>query len=233
MTDFDPGNRLIAALDVPTADAAVALANTLDGAASWVKVGLELYTSAGPDIVRRLVGAGARVMLDLKLHDIPATVARATEQVASLGAELLTVHTGGGPAMLRAAAEAASASGMRILGVTVLTSMDDADLRAVGVQGTAAEVVELRARLAVDSGCGGVVSSPHEAARVRAFAPASFLIVTPGVRPAGAAVGDQKRVMTPAEARAAGADMVVVGRPIRDAADPAAAARAIAAELDG
>ena len=232
MTAFDPGNRLIAALDVPTADAAVALAGRLDGAAGWVKVGLELYTSAGPDIVRRLVGAGARVMLDLKLHDIPATVGRATAQVADLGAELLTIHTGGGAAMMRAAVDAAAPKGMRILGVTVLTSMDDADLASVGVNGAAADIVELRARLAVDAGCGGIVSSPHEAARVRALAPSEFLIVTPGVRPAGADVGDQKRVMTPAQARAAGADMIVVGRPIRDADDPTEAARAIAAELN-
>jgi len=226
---FDPGNRLIAALDVETADKAEALAAVLRGAAGFVKVGLELYTSAGPDVVRRLVGAGCRVMLDLKLHDIPATVGRATAQVAGLGAELLTVHTCGGQAMLRAAAEAAG--DMRILGVTVLTSMDDSDLIAVGCNGPVADLVERRARLAATAGCAGVVASPVEAARVRAAVPEGFLIVTPGVRPAGAAVGDQKRVMTPADARAAGADMIVVGRPIRDASDPAAAARAIAAEL--
>ncbi len=230
---FDPGNRLIAALDVETADKAEALAAQLGGAAGFVKVGLELYTSAGPDVVRRLVGAGCRVMLDLKLHDIPATVGRATAQVAGLGAELLTVHTCGGAAMLRAAAAAAAAGAgdMRILGVTVLTSMDDSDLAAVGSNGPVADLVERRAVLAATAGCGGVVASPQEAARVRAVVPEDFLIVTPGVRPAGAAVGDQKRVMTPADARAAGADMIVVGRPIRDAADPAAAAKAIAAEL--
>jgi orotidine-5'-phosphate decarboxylase len=229
---FDPGNRLIAALDVPTAREATELARALRGAAGWVKVGLELYTSAGPDVVRALVDGGARVMLDLKLHDIPATVGRATAQVASLGAELLTVHTGGGAAMLRAAAEATGPS-MRILGVTVLTSMDAADLDAVGAVGPVEALVEKRARLAVTAGCGGVVASPREAARLRAIVPGEFLIVTPGVRPAGADAGDQKRIMTPAEARAAGADLIVVGRPIRDAGDPAAAARAIAAELDG
>jgi orotidine-5'-phosphate decarboxylase len=159
-------------------------------------------------------------------------VGRATAQVASLGAELLTVHTGGGAAMLRAAAEAAGPS-MRILGVTVLTSMDAADLDAVGAVGPVEALVEKRARLAVTAGCGGVVASPREAARLRAIVPGEFLIVTPGVRPAGADAGDQKRIMTPAEARAAGADLIVVGRPIRDAGDPAAAARAIAAELDG
>jgi len=226
---FDPGNRLIAALDVPSADAALALADQLDGAASWVKVGLELFTQAGPDIVRELVGRGARVMLDLKLHDIPATVERATARVADLGAELLTVHTGGGPAMLKAAV--AAAGDMRILGVTVLTSMDDSDLVRIGATGTVQQLVARRAQLAIECGCGGVVASAHESASIRELAPQGFLVVTPGVRPAGAAVGDQKRVVTPRQARDNGADMIVVGRPIRDADDPAAAARAIAAEL--
>lgn len=226
---FDPGNRLIVALDVPTAGEALALAGCLAGAATWLKVGLELFTEAGPDIVRALVDRGARVMLDLKLHDIPATVARATARVAGLGAELLTVHTAGGGAMLDAAAGAAGSMG--ILGVTVLTSLDADDLSAVGVHGSVAQTVERRAALARASGCAGVVASPHEAASIRAVAPEPFLIVTPGVRPAGAAAADQKRVATPAQARAAGADLIVVGRPVRDAADPAAAARAIAAEL--
>jgi len=232
---FDPGNRLIVAVDVPGLPAAEALANTLGGAASWLKVGLELFCATGPDIVDRMRQTGARVMLDLKLHDIPHTVARATAQVASLGAELVTVHTGGGPAMLRAAVEAArSGSGdteTRVLGVTVLTSMDQTDLQAVGVPGAPRDIVLQRAKLAIESGCHGVVASPHEAAAVRAIAPDGFLVVTPGVRPAGADVGDQKRVMTPSEARAAGADLVVVGRPVRDADDPSDAARAIAAEL--
>ena len=226
---FDPGNRLIVALDVPSADEALALADRLEGSASWLKVGLELYTEAGPDIVRALVAKGARIMLDLKLHDIPATVGRATARVASLGAELLTVHTCGGPAMLKAAAEAAGDMG--ILGVTVLTSMDESDLAAVGAAGTVDELVARRARLAIDSGCAGVVSSPNEAARIRAMAPEGFLIVTPGVRPAGSEVGDQKRVATPAAARAHGADLVVVGRPVRYADDPAAMASLIAREL--
>ena len=169
-------------------------------------------------------------MLDLKLHDIPETVARATARVAELGAGLLTVHAAGGRAMLEAAVRAAGPT-TRVLAVTVLTSLDDADLTAIGAIGPVAELVRRRAELAIAAGCAGVVASPHEVATIRAIAPAGFLIVTPGVRPAGSAAGDQKRVMTPREARAAGADLVVVGRPLRDAADPAAAARAIVEEL--
>ncbi len=228
---FDPGNRLIAALDVASEAEADALVARLGGAPSWLKIGLELFCAAGPAIVRRHAQA-ARVMLDLKLHDIPETVGRATRQVAQLGAGLITVHAGGGRAMLEAAVAGARAVGeARILAVTVLTSLDDADLDAIGAIGPTAELVLRRAQLAIAAGCGGVVASPHEAARIRAIAPPGFLIVTPGIRPAGAEAGDQKRVTTPAAARAAGADLIVVGRPLRDAADPAAAARAIAAEL--
>ena len=224
------GNRLIAALDAPTRAEADALVARLGDVPSWLKIGLELFCSEGPSIVSEHVGRGRAVMLDLKLHDIPETVARATARVASLGAGLLTVHAGGGFAMLEAAVAAAGPS-MRVLAVTVLTSLDEADLVAIGAPGPVADLVRRRAELAIAAGCAGVVASPHEVAAVRAIAPAGFLIVTPGVRPAGTAVGDQKRVMTPAAARAAGADLVVVGRPLRDAADPAAAARAIVAEL--
>jgi orotidine-5'-phosphate decarboxylase len=234
MMDFDPGNRLIAALDVEDRRQADALAARIGGAADWLKIGLELFVAAGPDLVREYAAAGRRIMLDLKLHDIPATVERAVARVATLGAELLTIHAGGGRAMIEAAASAArGAHGMRtrILAVTVLTSLDDRDLGEIGARGPLEDLVALRARLAAEAGADGVVASPREAALVRAAAPAGFLIVTPGVRPAGAVAGDQKRVTTAAEARAAGADLVVVGRPIRDAADPAAAARAIAAEL--
>jgi len=226
---FTPGNRLIAALDAPGRAEADALVARLDGVPSWVKIGLELFCAEGPTIVRDLVGRGLAVMLDLKLHDIPATVARATERVAGLGAGLLTVHAAGGRAMLEAAVRAAGET--RVLAVSVLTSLDDADLAATGCQGPAADLVRRRAELAVAAGCHGLVASPHEVARIREVAPPGFLIVTPGVRPAGAAAGDQKRVMTPREARVAGADLVVVGRPLRDAPDPAAAARAIVAEL--
>jgi orotidine-5'-phosphate decarboxylase len=226
---FSVGNRLIAALDTPSRSEADAFVDRLAGVPSWVKVGLELFLAEGPAIVRDYTARGLSVMLDLKLHDIPETVARATARVASLGAGLLTVHAGGGQAMLEAAVKAAN--GMRILAVTVLTSLDDADLLAIGAQPPIEDLVKRRADLAAASGCHGVVASPREAAAVRARAPEGFLIVTPGVRPAGSAVGDQKRVTTPEQARAAGADMVVIGRPLRDAADPAATARTIVAEL--
>jgi orotidine-5'-phosphate decarboxylase len=225
---FDVGNRLIAALDAPGRAEALSLIERLGGVPSWVKLGLELFCAEGPAFVKELAGAH-RVMLDLKLHDIPETVARATERVAQLGAGLLTVHAGGGRAMLEAAKRAAG--DMRVLAVTVLTSLDEADLPQIGCTGPVRDLVKKRAELAIAAGCDGVVASPHEVAAIRELAPPGFLVVTPGVRPAGAAKGDQKRVMTPGDARAAGADLVVVGRPLRDAPDPAAAARAIAAEL--
>jgi orotidine-5'-phosphate decarboxylase len=229
---FSVGNRLIAALDAPTRGDADALVERLDGVPSWIKLGLELFCAEGPELVRAYTERGLAVMLDLKLHDIPETVARATSKVAALGAGLLTVHAGGGRAMLEAAVRAARDAGdSRVLAVTVLTSLDDADLDQIGARGPVGELVRRRAELAIAAGCAGVVASPHEVAAVRAIAPAGFLVVTPGVRPAGAPAGDQKRVMTPREARAAGADLVVVGRPLRDASDPAAAARAIVAEL--
>jgi orotidine-5'-phosphate decarboxylase len=226
---FDPGNRLIAAIDAPGRAEADALVDRLAGIPSWVKLGLELFCAEGPAIVRDYVARHHRVMLDLKLHDIPETVARATARVAGLGAGLLTVHAGGGRAMLEAAVRSAGA--MRVLAVTVLTSLDEADLVQIGALGPVRDLVVKRAELAIAAGCAGVVASPHEIAAVRAIAPAGFLIVTPGVRPADAAAGDQKRVMTPREARTAGADLVVVGRPLRDAGDPARAARTIVAEL--
>jgi orotidine-5'-phosphate decarboxylase len=226
---FSLGNRLIVPLDVPSAAEADALLERLDGVPSWIKVGLELFCAEGPSIVTAYAARGLRVMLDLKLHDIPETVARATARVASLGAGLLTVHAGGGRAMLEAAVRGCGE--VRILAVTVLTSLDDADLAEIGAEGPVADLVRRRAELAIAAGCHGVVASPHEVAAIRAIAPPGFVIVTPGVRPAGSAAGDQKRVMTPRDARAAGADMVVVGRPLRDAPDPAAAARAVVDEL--
>jgi orotidine-5'-phosphate decarboxylase len=233
---FDPGNRLIAALDVEDRAAADVLAARLDGTASWLKIGLELFMAEGPALVRDYIAAGRRIMLDLKLHDIPETVRRATERAASLGVGLLTIHSSGGRRMMRAAAQVARRSGperarLRILAVTVLTSLDDTDLAELGAGETAEEMVVRCAQLAMEEGCDGVVASPLEAARLRRGAPDDFLIVTPGVRPLGAAAGDQKRITTPSLARRAGADLVVVGRPIRDAPDPAAMARAIAAEL--
>ena len=229
MITFDPGNRLIAALDVSSRGEADAFAARLAGVPSWCKLGLELFCAEGPAIVADYVARGHRVMLDLKLHDIPETVARAAARVAALGAQLLTVHAGGGRAMLEAAVRSAGAT--KILAVTVLTSLDDADLVQIGAQGPVRDLVIRRAELAIAAGCAGVVASPHEIAPIRAIAPSGFLIVTPGVRPAGAPAGDQKRVMTPRQAREAGADLVVVGRPLRDAADAAAAARAVVDEL--
>lgn len=226
---FSVGNRLIAALDTPTRDEADTLIARLAGVPSWVKLGLELFCAEGPSLVRDYTRRGLAVMLDLKLHDIPETVARATAQVATLGAGLLTVHADGGRAMLEAAVK--NAGEMRVLAVTVLTSLDDADLAEIGATGPVGELVKRRAELALRAGCHGVVASPHEVALIRALVPDDFLIVTPGVRPAGAAHGDQKRVTTPRQARTAGADLVVVGRPLRDAPDPAVAARAIVAEL--
>jgi len=226
---FSVGNRLIAAIDAPDRGEAEALVARLAEVPSWWKIGLELFCAEGPAFVRAFVERGRAVMLDLKLHDIPETVARATARVAGLGAGLLTVHAGGGRAMLEAAVKARGE--MKILAVTVLTSLDDADLEQIGARGPIGELVRMRAELAIAAGCDGVVASPHEVAAIRAIAPADFLVVTPGVRPAGASAGDQKRVMTPKQARLAGADLVVVGRPLRDAPDPAAAARAVVEEL--
>lgn len=222
------GNRLIAALDTPTKRDADALIERLAGVPSWVKIGLELFCAEGPTLVAAYASKQS-VMLDLKLHDIPETVARATSRAAALGAGLLTVHAAGGTAMLQAAVK--NKGSLKVLAITVLTSLDDNDLVAIGAQGPVADLVLLRAQLAIAAGCDGVVASPHEVAAIREIAPPGFLVITPGVRPAGTAAGDQKRVMTPREARTAGADLVVVGRPLRDASDPAAAARAIVAEL--
>ena len=226
---FSVGNRLIAALDTPNRAAADALVGQLDGVPSWVKIGLELFCAEGPSIVRELSARGLAIMLDLKLHDIPETVGRATANVAGLGAGLLTVHASGGHAMLEAAVKAAG--DMRILAVTVLTSLDDSDLAQIGAMSPVADLVKKRAQLAVAAGCHGIVASPHEVAILREVVPADFLVVTPGVRPEGSPVGDQKRVMTPRQARAAGADLVVIGRPLRDSQNPAATARAIVEEL--
>jgi orotidine-5'-phosphate decarboxylase len=224
-----PGNRLIVALDVSTRDQVETLLTRLAGIPSWVKIGLELFTSLGPSIVEDVARRGHSVMLDLKLHDIPETIARATASVANLGAGLCTVHAAGGRQMLEAAA--AGAGAMRILAVTVLTSLDESDLAEIGDIGPIEALVVRRAKLATQAGCGGIVASPNEVAALRRSLPAGSWIVTPGVRPSGAAMGDQKRVTTPAAARSAGADLVVVGRPIRDAADPAAMAQAIIDEI--
>lgn len=226
-------NPVFVALDTPSLDRARTLAQTLKPFVGGVKLGLEFYGANGPDGVRAIASVGAPVFLDLKLHDIPNTVAGAMKALAPIGAAILNVHASGGVAMMRAAAEAAGTIDRRakIIAVTVLTSLEDCDLPGIGVSGTTLEQAVRLAVLARESGLDGVVCSPHEIAAVRAACGPEFLIVTPGVRPAGGELGDQKRVMTPKQAVDAGADILVIGRPITSAADPVQAARQIAADL--
>lgn len=229
----DSRERLIVALDVSSAAAAQKIVAAVGDSARYYKVGLRLYTAEGPQIVRDLVAAGRQVFLDLKLHDIPNTVAAAVAEACKLRVSMLTVHAAGGGKMLRAAVDAARLTGASplILAVTVLTSLDQRDLEHAGVRGSVVDQVSRLAALAISNGCHGVVASAHEAATLRAELGADFLIVTPGVRPAGRDHGDQARVVTPAEAIAAGATHIVVGRPITEAADPAAEAREILAQI--
>ncbi len=229
------GSRVIAALDVPSLEEARALAMEVRDAVGMLKVGLELFVEAGPQAVAMTRDAGLPVFLDLKLCDIPETVDRAVARAAALGATMLTVHAGGGPAMLRRAVDRArrGAGGLQIVAVTVLTSLDAADLGAMGVGGDVATHVERLARMAWAEGVRAFVCSPHEASKLRAALGGDAVLVTPGVRAATASGGDdQKRTMSAGEAVRAGADWVVVGRPIRDARDRLAAARAIAEEVD-
>ena len=229
----DHAKSLIVALDFPNAFDAVAFATRLDPKACRVKVGKELFTAAGPAVVRDLVVHGFDVFLDLKFHDIPNTVAGACRAAAALGCWMVNVHAGGGPAMLEAA-RAAVGDGPdrpRLIAVTVLTSMDQAALNAVGVPGDVGGQVQRLARLAHDAGLDGVVCSPLEIALVRAACGAGFQLVTPGVRPADSGADDQKRIATPGAAITAGADFLVVGRPVTQAPDPQAAVAAINAEI--
>jgi len=221
--------RVIVALDVPDMAGLTAFLDRLEGQPRFYKVGQELFLAEGARAVEAVQRRGGRVFLDLKLHDIPETVARAVSSAAQLGAELLTVHTAGGFEMMRRATEAAKGK-PGILGVTVLTSLSEDDLRADGIVGTMREAVVRRAKLAEKAGAAGIVCSPQEVADVRA-ASSTLALVVPGVRPAGAALGDQKRVATPASAIAAGADYLVVGRPIRDATSPAAIFASVVAEV--
>jgi orotidine-5'-phosphate decarboxylase len=223
-----PRDRLIVALDVSSVEAAQALVARLGDAVSFYKIGYQLGFAGGLDYAQSLIDAGKQVFLDLKLHDIGNTVAEGVKSVARLGASFLTVHAY--PQTMTAAVEARTGK-LRILAVTVLTSYDDADLAAAGYGVTVSELVARRAAQARDSGVDGVVCSAEEAAKVRGIVGAKLDLVTPGIRPAGAAAGDQKRIMTPAAAIAASADFLVVGRPIVAASDPKAAAEAIVAEI--
>jgi orotidine-5'-phosphate decarboxylase len=249
-----PRERLIVALDVSSSTDAQTIVTSLGDSVQIYKVGMQLYTAEGPQIVRDLVASGRRVFLDLKYHDIPNTVAAAVHEAVQLGVSMLTVHASGGTKMLRAATEAALTdaqthadaprawtpgatrtkreSGLRVLAVTVLTSMDKQDVSEIGVQTPLRDQVVRLASLALRAGCDGVVSSAQEARALRDQLGSEFLIVTPGVRPAGAVHGDQARVVTPAEAVAAGATHVVVGRPITAAKNAASAADQILQELE-
>ncbi len=223
--------RLIVALDVPSADAARDLVKRLSGHVGLFKIGSQLFTAAGPDLVHEITAGGERVFLDLKFHDIPNTVAGAVASAARLGVSLVDVHGLGGRAMMEAAVGALPAMGTRLLAITILTSHDDASLRQIGLDGPVSESVRRLALLAREAEVDGVVASPHEVSLIREACGKDFLIVTPGIRPAGAPARDQARATTPAAALAAGADYIVVGRPIVEAADPVAAADAIVAEL--
>jgi orotidine-5'-phosphate decarboxylase len=223
--------RLIVALDVPTADAARELVTRIGSAAGLYKVGLQLFTAEGPGFVRELVTSGRKVFLDLKLHDIPNTVAQAVRSAADLGVSMLTLHACGGSDMLRAAVEAADRR-LALLAVTVLTSFNDSDLREIGIPGDAAGHVLHLAKLAQAAGCDGLVTSARETSAVRKALGPGMLIVNPGIRPGGQGADDQERTATPAEAIRAGATHIVVGRPITKAQDAARAAATIVQEME-
>jgi orotidine 5''-phosphate decarboxylase, subfamily 1 len=224
-------DRLIVALDVPTIAEAERLVEALGASVSYYKIGYQLAFAGGLDFARALKSAGKNVFLDMKLLDIDNTVAKGVENVARMGVDMLTLHAY--PKAMRAAVAAARGSGLCLLGVTVLTSMDEADMVEAGYDCDPRTLVLRRAEQAASAGMGGVVCSANEAEAVRRIVGSQMRIVTPGIRPAGAEAGDQKRVMGPAEALGAGASHLVVGRPISAAADPAAAARAIVAEMAG
>jgi orotidine-5'-phosphate decarboxylase len=225
--------RLIVALDVPDAASAAELVSQLENTCHWFKVGLELFVAAGPAVLEPLVARGHSVFLDLKFHDIPNTVAGAIRSAAGLGVRMVNVHAAGGPAMLAAAKAALDglSNPPELLAVTVLTSMDQNQANAIGLDRSPADQVELLARMGLNAGIRGFVCSPEEVAKLRALTGPEGVLVTPGIRPAGAAIGDQKRIATPAEALRQGASYLVVGRPITQASDPAEAAEAILKEM--
>lgn len=231
-------NPILVAIDTPELDRARALSRSLAGAVGGIKLGLEFFNAHGPAGIAQVAGNRGDLFLDLKYHDIPNTVAGAVRAAVKLQPMILNVHAGGGPAMMRGALEAAEEESdqlgitrPKVIAVTVLTSMDDGDLDAVGQKGPSTDQVVRLARLTQDCGLAGVVCSPREIAAIRAACGPDFTLVVPGIRPAGAAVGDQKRVMTPRQAIDAGADWLVIGRPITGAPDPVAAAREILREL--
>src|SRR5436309_584630 len=228
-SDIAPSNRLIVALDLSSVTKAEAMIARLGDSVTFYKIGYQLAFAGGLPLVRQLAGAGKKVFVDLKLHDIGNTVARGVESVAALGATFLTVHAY--PQTMKAAVEGRAGSDLKILAVTVLTSYDDGDLHAAGYRLGVSDLAEARAQQAQVLGVDGLVCSPGEAAALRKIVGHQMNLVTPGIRPAGAAVGDQKRIMTPARAIAAGADYLVVGRPVLEAADPKAAADAMQAEI--
>lgn len=226
---IDPRDRMIVALDLPSVGEAEAMVERLGEAVSFYKIGYQLAFAGGLPLAQKLADAGKQVFLDMKLHDIGNSVARGVESVARMGVSFLTVHAY--PQTMHAAVDGRGDSNLRILAVTVLTSYDDGDLAAAGYDFTVAELVAERAAQAHDVGVDGIVCSAEEAAALRGIVGPSMLLVTPGIRPAGADTGDQKRIMTPAEAIAAGADYLVVGRPVVAADDPKAAAEAVVAEI--
>jgi orotidine-5'-phosphate decarboxylase len=233
-----PRDRLIVALDVESREKAIQYVRLLKADVRMFKVGLELFVSAGPDLVRQMVDEGSSVFLDLKLHDIPNQVSRAVAAATRLGVSMLTLHALGGWKMMHSASEMAAETAARLgipkpllLGVTVLTSLDEAQLRLTGIAGTLPSAVHRLACIAEASGMDGVVASPHEARLIRESLPLSFVLVTPGVRPAGSRSHDQSRTMSPREALEQGADYLVIGRPILESADPCHAAQLILAEM--
>ena len=220
-------DRLVVAVDASKRDEILRLVEDLHGVVGVFKIGLQAFIANGPSIVREIVSRGERVFLDLKIHDIPNTAAHAVAEAASLGVSIATVHAAGGEAMLRACAH----DSLLVLGVTVLTSLDDAELQGIGFRGSPVENAVRLARLAQKSGLRGVVASPHEIAPIREACGGDFVIMTPGIRPSGSDAGDQRRTMTPRDAIAAGADYIVVGRPITKAADPRSAASRLVEEM--
>jgi orotidine-5'-phosphate decarboxylase len=228
-SDIAPRDRLIVALDLSGIEQAEVMIARLGDSVTFYKIGYQLGFAGGLPLVRKLADAGKKVFVDLKLHDIGNTVARGVESIAKSGAIFLTVHAY--PQTMKAAVEARAGTNLKILAVTVLTSYDDGDLHAAGYRFGVSDLVEARARQAQVLGVDGLVASPEEAAGLRKVVGHQMCLVTPGIRPTGSAAGDQKRIMTPSRAIAAGADYLVVGRPILDAADPKAAAEAIQAEI--